>query len=177
MGIEGVNIFGYIACMKKSQDLTEIVKETAETVVDYITKQAKQVAKMVGKKPKARALSWDKIMDDCFPARPHGGQAKAAPNAKLPEANQQLSLIPPEIFEELHSRIEANKMDEVLCIRLYESLHDCEVRIIRSHVHLYECTTKKGSETIDFSLLRARLLNKFAEHRQFVQRQSQPSLV
>ena len=151
--------------MKKSQDLAEIVKETAETVVDYITKQAKQVAKMVSKKPKARALSWDKIMDDCFPARPHGGQAKAVPNAKLPEANEQLALLSPEIFEELHSRIEANKMDEVLCIRLYESLHDCEVQIIRSHVHLYQSTSKSGSETFDFAVLRGRLLKQFSDHR------------
>lgn len=89
---------------------------------------------------------------------------------ELPEANQKLAQLSQEVFDELLRRIEKNVVDEVQAIRLYEKLFDCEVQILRGHVHFYKCKTNKDEETIDYTMLITRLLQLFAEHKDIVAR-------
>jgi hypothetical protein len=67
-------------------------------------------------------------------------------------------------------------MDEIQAIRLYEKLFDCEVQILRGHVHFYKSTSNKNEETIDYSTLISRLLQMFVEHKEIVARRATSSV-
>lgn len=155
--------------MKKQPEFADIIQTTAETVVNFFTRQAQHLARLVRKKPKKPALSWDAIIDEGLAKkrRPHAA-IESDLSLKLPEINQQLALLPPGIIEELISRIESNTIDEVQAIRLYEKLCECEVQIIRGHVHFYKSSSDSGTENIDYTILKNRLLQKFVDHQQLV---------
>jgi hypothetical protein len=161
--------------MNKAQELTDAAKASAKALLDFLARQAQQVASLVAKKPKGPALSWDSIIDECFPGKKHVHVRTAAPAAPdLPELNPQLALLPPELIDELIDGIQRNSMDEIPVIRLYEKLFECEVKIMSGHVHFYQV----GLETFDFTVLKSRLLDKFTEHKQLLVRsRSQPSLL
>lgn len=155
--------------MKKHPEFADIIQTTAETVVGFFTRQAQQLARLVQRKPKKRTLSWDAIIDESLAKKRHAPAAlESELNLQLPEINQQLALLPPGIIEELISRIELNTIDEVQAIRLYEKLYECEVQIIRGHVHFYKSNSENGSENIDYTVLKNRLLQKFVDHQQLV---------
>lgn len=155
--------------MKKQPEFADIIQTTAEAVVNFFTRQAHQLARLVRKKPKKRTLSWDAIIDEGLTQKRRTHTTLESDlNLKLPEINQQLALLPPGIIEELISRIEANTIDEVQAIRLYEKLCECEVQIIRGHVHFYKSSSDNGTENIDYTILKNRLLQKFVEHQQLV---------
>ena len=155
--------------MKKQPEFADIIQTAAETVADFFKRQAQQLARLVHRKPKKRTLSWDAIIDENLAKK----RRTTAPlegelNLKLPEINQQLALLPPGIIEELISRIELNTIDEVQAIRLYEKLYESEVQIIRGHVHFYKSSSENGTENIDYTILKNRLLQKFVDHQQLV---------
>jgi hypothetical protein len=149
--------------MNKAQEFTEAAKASAKTVLDFLVHQSQQVARLVGKKPKGPSLSWDSIIDECFPGKQHAHVSNGASAlAKRPELNRQLALLPPEIIDELMEGVRANTMDEIPMIRLYEKLYECEVKILRGHVHFYQA----NKETFDYAALKLRVLGKFSEHKQ-----------
>ena len=155
--------------MNKQPDITDIIQNTAETVVHFFKRQAQQLARLVRNKPKKHTLNWEAIIDENLAQKRHAPAAVESEfKLKLPEINQQLALLPPGVIEELMSRIALNTIDEVQAIRLYEKLCACEVQIIRGHVHFYKSSTDAGSETIDYTMLKSRLLQKFTEHQELV---------
>jgi hypothetical protein len=161
--------------MKTVKDVSEIIKETSEVVVEAFNRQVKQVVRLVTKPPKKPPLSWESIIGD-------GGNKKttkvvAAYPANLPAlplVNQQLAQLSTEIFEELLNRLQKNTLDEIQTIRLYEKLFDCEIQILRGHVHFYTCIRKKTKETIDYTTLTSRLIQLFVEHKKIVSSGTQP---
>jgi hypothetical protein len=155
--------------MKSNQDLVSIIKAKAETVIEYFFIQTRHFVRLISKKPKRPVLSWEKIIEECFPDKPHVHVSEhALPKQNLPEVNQQLALIPLEIFAELLSKIQKNSLDEIQIIRLYEKLCRSDVLIVRGHVHFYQSTTDKGVETIDYETLKNRVLEKFIQHKQLL---------
>jgi len=155
--------------MKIDQDFVGIIKAKAETVIEFFFHQTQQFIRLISKKPKPPALSWEKIIEDCFPEKPQVHiSGNALPMQKLPEVNEQLALIPSEIFKELLGKILTNSLDEVQVIRLYEKLYRADVLIVRGHVHFYQSSTDKGVETIDFETLKNRVLEKFIQHKQLL---------
>jgi len=82
-----------------------------------------------------------------------------------------LAQLPIEIFDELFSRIQKNIVDEIQALRLYEKLFDCEIQIMRGHVHFYKCTHPASEETIDYTTLISRLIQLFTEHQEITSRQ------
>jgi hypothetical protein len=157
--------------MKSTQDLSEFVNKTAEIVVDAINRQVKQFVRLVTKAPKKPPLAWDQIIGDSLLQK---APAHAALNqdaaSELPEANQQLAQLPIEIFDELFNRIQKNIVDEIQALRLYEKLFDCEIQIMRGHVHFYKCTHPASEETIDYTTLISRLIQLFTEHQEITSR-------
>lgn len=155
--------------MKPAQEIPRIVKETAEMVVDTFHRQVKQFVQLVTKQPKKPPLSWESIIGDGFAEKPKArvvSPTVVVPD--LPEVNQKLAQLPPEIFNELFRRIQMNIVDEVQAIRLFEKLFNCEIQILRGHVHFYKCTSDKSEETIDYTTLTGRLLQLFTEHRELM---------
>jgi hypothetical protein len=155
---------------KPKQDLAAIVNEAAETLASFVARQAQQLVKLVTKPPKKPALSWDSILGERLTNRPRKLAPDGAADAGLPELDPQLALLPPEILDKLVDRIQRNVIDEVQAMRLYEKLYECEVQILRGHVHFYVVTSDKQSETIDYTALKERLLKKFSDHRQLAAR-------
>jgi len=81
-------------------------------VVDYLSSQAERVVRLASKKPKRPALSWEQIIGECFPGKQHVSKVSSdAQSQKLPEVDQQLAMIQPEIFDELPGRIQMNSLD------------------------------------------------------------------
>jgi hypothetical protein len=152
--------------MKPTQDLSRFVEETAEIVVSAVKRQIRYFVRLVTKQPKRPALSWESIIDECLPVKPIQLQVVETANAKeLSQANYQLTQLPQEIFDELLRRIQKNIVDEIQVIRLYEKLFDCEVKILRDHVHFYKCTSDKLEETIEYTELISRLEQLFKDHK------------
>jgi hypothetical protein len=56
--------------MKPVQDLSRFVDETAEIVVNSFKRQIRFFVRLVAKQPKRPALSWESIIDECFPVKP-----------------------------------------------------------------------------------------------------------
>lgn len=157
--------------MKPNQDLTTTVKEAAETLADFLARQAQQLVKLVTKPPKKPALSWESILGEGYLDKPRRPAPPLAPlEVGLPHLDPQLALLPPEILDKLVERIQRNVIDEVQAMRLYEKLYECEVQILQGHVHFYEVTSEKDSETIDYTALKERLLKKFVDHKQLAAR-------
>ena len=158
--------------MKPTQDLSEFVNKTAEVVIDAINRQVKQFVRLVTKQPKKPPLAWDQIIGDSLLQKPPAdGTVNKDALSELPEANQQLAQLPQEIFDELFSRIQKNIVDEIQALRLYEKLFDCEIQILRGHVHFYKCTHPTLEETIDYTTLTSRLIQLFTEHQEITSRQ------
>jgi len=155
--------------MKTVKDVSEIIKETSEVVVEAFNRQVKQVVRLVTKPPKKPPLSWESIIgDDGSKKTPKVVVANTANLPALPLVNQQLAQLSNEIFDELLNRLQKNTLDEIQTIRLYEKLFDCEIQILRGHVHFYTCIRKKTKETIDYTTLTSRLIQLFVEHRKIV---------
>jgi len=155
--------------MKNVQEVAVILKETVDSVVDAFNRQVKQVVRLVTKQPKKPPLSWESIIgeDGYKKTKKHIGVQEAG-LTELPEVNQQLAQLSSEVLNELLRRIQMNIIDEIQAIRLYEKLFDCEVQILRGHVHFYKCSSDKGPETIDYTTLTSRLIGLFIEHRELV---------
>lgn len=158
--------------MKPAQEISEFVNKTAEIVVDTINRQVKQFVRLVTKPAKKPPLAWDQIFDNSLLGKnlAHTAVPKDA-ISELPEVNQQLAQLPLEIFDELFSRIQKNIVDEIQALRLYEKLFDCEIQILRGHVHFYKCTHHTSEETIDYSTLISRLIQLFTQHKEITARQ------
>jgi hypothetical protein len=159
--------------MKPVQELAGYVKENAEIVLNALNRQVEQIVRLVTKPPKKPPLSWESIIGEGLSGKANAPVVvRAVVVPELPEANQQLMQLPTEIFDELLRRIQKNIMDEIQAIRLYEKLFDCEVQILRGHVHFYKSTSNKNEETIDYSTLISRLLQMFVEHKEIVARRA-----
>lgn len=157
--------------MKKVEDLPKLVKDVAVVVVEALKRQAKQVVRLVTKKPKKAPLSWESIIGDAFTERSvKPVVAKSGIVAGLAPVNQKLAQLPQDIFDDLLVRIQKNNVDEIEAIRLYEKLFDCEIRILHGHIHTYRCMGHKSEETIDFATLTSRLIKLFIEHQDIVRR-------
>ena len=153
--------------MKNLQEVTVLVKESTEIVLEVLNRQVKRIVRIVTKQPKKPPLSWESIIgDDGYKKINRSALAKTTHLPELPEVNQQLAQLPPDVFNELLRRIQMNMVDEIQLIRLYEKLFDCEVQILRGHVHFYKCSGKKDSETIDYTTLTSRLIQLFLEHKE-----------
>lgn len=158
--------------MKNAQETVVFVRETAKTAANALNRQVKQIVRLVTKQPKKPPISWEIIIGE-FPYK------KKKPSAftntsrlpQLPEVNQQLAQLPQETFEGLLKQIQLNTLDEIQAIRLYEKLFDCEVLILRGHVHFYKCKSKNKEETIDYTALTSRLIQLFLEHKEILNRQ------
>ena len=155
--------------MKNAQEAVVFVRKTAETVIDTLNNQVKEFVRLVTKQPKKPPLSWESIIGE-FPGKKPNVSAivKTSKRLKLPEVNQQLIQLPQEAFDELLRQIQMNMLDEIQAIRLYEKLFDCEVRILRGHVHFYKCQSNKNEETIDYTTLTGRLIQLFLEHKEMI---------
>ena len=154
--------------MKNTQEVVVFIRKTAETVVDRVNHQVKQIVRLVTKQPKKPPLSWESIIGD-LPGKSHRSAiVKSSKRLELPEVNQQLVQLPQETFDELLGQIQMNTLDEIKAIRLYEKLFDCEIRILRGHVHFYKCKRHKKEETIDYTTLTGRLLQLFIEHKEII---------
>lgn len=145
------------------------VKEVAHLVVKAANIQVDRAIRLVKKPPKKPPLSWDSIIGE----NAHNNARKSVIHnsqnlAISTKTNWQLLELPTDVFEELLRRIQANLIDEIQVIRMYEKLFDCEVLILRGHVHYYQCTDGKKKETIDYSTLSARLVQLFLEHQQAI---------
>lgn len=159
--------------MKPVQELAGYVKENAEIVLNALNRQVEQIVRLVTKPPKKPPLSWESIIGEGLSGKANAPVVvRAVVVPELPEANQQLMQLPTEIFDELLRRIQKNIMDEIQAIRLYEKLFDCDVQILRGHVHFYKSTSNKNEETIDYSTLISRLLQMFVEHKEIVARRA-----
>ena len=159
----------YSFSMKSVKDVSEIIKDTAEHVVEALTRQVNQLVLLVTKQPKKPPLSWESIIGE------YGNKkttkvvvAKTSNLRALPLVNQQLAQLPIEIFEELFYKLQKNTLDEIQIIRLYEKLFDCEIQILRGHVHFYTCIRKKTKETIDYTALTSRLIQLFVDHKKIL---------
>jgi hypothetical protein len=162
--------------MKPVQELASYVKENAEIVLNALNRQVEQIVRLVTKPPKKPPLSWESIIGDALSGKANAPVlAKAVVLPELSEANRQLMQLPMEIFDELLRRIQKNIIDEIQAIRLYEKLFDCEVQILRGHVHFYKSTSYKNEETIDYTTLISRLLQMFEDHRDLVARRAAAS--
>jgi hypothetical protein len=154
--------------MKNTQEAVVFIRKTAETVVDRVNHQVKQIVRLVTKQPKKPPLSWESIIGE-FPSKSRMPVVvKSSKRLELPEVNQQLVQLPQETFDELLGQIQMNTLDEIKAIRLYEKLFDCEIRILRGHVHFYKCKRHKKEETIDYTTLTGRLLQLFIEHKEII---------
>lgn len=154
--------------MKNTQETVDFVKKTTETVVELLNHQVKQIVRLVTKQPKKPPLSWESIIGE-FPGKKNiPAVAKTLKRPELPEVNQQLMQLPQETFDELLGQIQMNTLDEIKAIRLYEKLFDCEIRILRGHVHFYKCKRHKKEETIDYTTLTGRLLQLFIKHKEII---------
>lgn len=158
--------------MRTLQELSVIAKKTTEKAVDAAKLQVQKIVYLLIKPPKKPPLSWESIIGEGFAHKANAYAAKGAVPPALPKVNQRLAQLPQEVFDELFRRIQKNAVDEIQVIRLYEKLLDCEVKIVRGHVHFYQCTTNKGEETIDYTTLISRLLQLFAEHTEVIARRS-----
>lgn len=157
--------------MKNTQEAIALVHKTVETVVDALNRQVKQIIRLVTKQPKKPPLSWESIIgEDAYHKKHAHAVSKSANLPELPELNQLLAELPPDIFNELLRRIQMNLIDEIQAIRLYEKLFECEVQILRGHVHFYKCSTQKDFETIDYTTLTSRLTQLFLEHKAIIGR-------
>lgn len=164
--------------MKPVQELSGFVKQNAEVVVDAINRQVQKIVRWVTKPPKKPPLSWESIIGEGLSGKPNAHVVvRTVVVPELPQANQLLLQLSTEIFDELFRRIQKNIIDEIQAIRLYEKLFDCEVQILRGHVHFYKCTSSKDEETIDYTTLISRLLLMFEEHRALVTRRAAASRV
>jgi hypothetical protein len=162
--------------MKTVQEISEFVKETTDSVVDAFKRQVTQFVRVLTKQQKKPPLSWETIIGDNFPEKTHRREfARSDLAPELPEIKQQLAELPQEIFDELLRRIQKNIIDEIQAIRLYEKLFDCEVQIVRGHVHFYKCTHDKTEETIDYTMIISRLIQLFTEHQDTVSRRARVS--
>ena len=152
--------------MKPVQELSVFVKETAIIVLDAFNRQVKQFVRLVKRQPRKPPLSWESIIGESFPEKTHKREfARPGLAPELHEVKQQLAELPQEIFNELLHRIQKNTIDEIQAIRLYEKLFDCDVQIVRGHVHFYKCTNSKKEETIDYTMLISRLIQLFTAHK------------
>lgn len=159
--------------MKNGQDIVGLAVKATEVVVDAINFQIKKIVRLLSKEPKKPPLSWESIIGSCFPEAPHKHVvAHSRVDAALPEVNQQLAQLEPEIFEELLRRIQKNAIDEIQMIRMYEKLCACEIQILRGHVHFYKSTSGQTTETIDYTTLMNRLIQQFEDHKKLVARRS-----
>jgi hypothetical protein len=156
----------YSKAMKPVQALSHFIEETAENLVHVFKRQIRYFVRLVTKQKKRHALSWENIIDECFPLKPIQLDVAGKANAEeLSQANYHLAQLPQEIFDELLRRIQKNIVDEIQIIRLYEKLFNCEVKILRGHVHFYKCTSDKFEETIDYTKLISRLEQLFKDHK------------
>lgn len=163
----------YSDAMKPVQELSGFVKQSAEIVVEAINRQVKQMVRLVTKPPKKPPLSWESIIGERPPGKANAhAVVRTVVVPELPQANQLLMQLATDIFDELFRRIQKNIIDEIQAIRLYEKLFDCEVQILRGHVHFYKCTSDKDEETIDYTTLISRLRQMFEEHREMVARRT-----
>lgn len=162
--------------MKPVQEIAGYVKENAEIVLEAFSRQVEQFVRLVTKPPKKPPLSWETIIGEGLSGKANAHVvAKVVVVPELPEANQLLLQLPTEIFDELFRRIQKNIIDEIQAIRLFEKLFDCEVQILRGHVHFYKCTSDKNVETIDYTMLISRLLQMFLEHKEILARRTAAS--
>ena len=161
--------------MKSVKDVSGIIKETSEVVVEAFNRQVKQVVRLVTKPPKKPPLSWESIIGD--EGNKKATKVVVADTANLPAlplVNQQLAQLSVEIFEELLHGLQRNTLDEIQAIRLYEKLFDCEIQILRGHIHFYKCIGKKIQETIDYTTLTNRLIQLFIDHTKIVSSVTKP---
>ncbi len=151
--------------MSKLNKVFFFVKEVAELMVNAFNLQVERAVRLVKKPPKKAPISWDSIIgEDAHRKTRKSGAANSQDLATLSKTNRLLLELPIEVFEELLRRIQANLIDEIQAIRMYEKLFDCEVLILRGHVHFYQCTDSAKKETIDYSTLSGRLIQLFLEH-------------
>ena len=123
---------------------------------------------LITKQPPRPPLSWESIIGDKFVKKPEGFVAGVVNLSDIPRVNQQLMELPSDILNDLLLQIQINKIDEIKLIRLYEKLFACEIQIQPHHIHSYKCTSKEGSETIDYTNLKSRLIKIFSEHKEFI---------
>lgn len=153
--------------MKKVQDAVIFVRSNAEILVDALNSKVKKIVRLVTKQPKKPSPSWESIIGEfSYQKNNTPTKTKTLKRPELPEVNQQLAQLPPEAFHELLRQIQLNILDEIQAIRLYEKLLNCEVRILRGHMHFYKCVTNKKEETIDYTELTSRLIKLFIEHKE-----------
>jgi hypothetical protein len=146
-----------------------VAKDAAEFVVKAFYLQVERLVRLVTKPPKKPPLSWDSIIGETqYKDKRSSVIANKQNLGLLPKTNWQLLELPTDIFEELLRRLQANLIDEIQAIRLYEKLFDCEVLILRGHVHFYQCTNDVKKETIDYSTLCSRLIQLFLEHHEAI---------
>lgn len=145
------------------------VKEAADYLVKAFNLQVERAVRLVKKPPKKAPISWDSIIgEDAHRKTRKSGAANSQDLATLSKTNRLLLELPIEVFEELLRRIQANLIDEIQAIRMYEKLFDCEVLILRGHVHFYQCTDHEKKETIDYTTLSGRLIQLFLEHQRAI---------
>ena len=86
--------------MKTVKDVSEIIKETSEVVVEAFNRQVKQVVRLVTKPPKKPPLSWESIIgDDGRKKTTKVVDANTVNLPALPLVNQLLAQLSNEIFE------------------------------------------------------------------------------
>lgn len=154
------------------QEPASFVRKTTKIAINALNRQIQKIVSLVIKPPKKQPLSWESIIGEGFAQKTNTYAARGAVSPELPKVNQRLAQLPQEVFDELFRRIQINAVDEIQAIRLYEKLLDSEVKIVRGHVHFYQCTTNKGKETIDYSTLISRVLQLFVEHTEVIARSS-----
>jgi hypothetical protein len=161
--------------MKNLQETFVVVKETVDIVVDAFNRHVKQLLQVVSSQPKKPPLSWESILgEDAFKktkllvVAETTSPVELTKLLELPEANQRLAQLPPELLNELLRRIQMNILDEIKSIRLYEKLFNCEIKIIRGHVNFYKCSNEKVIETIDYATLINRLIQLLTAHKELI---------
>ena len=155
--------------MINAQETVVFVRKSAKNAANALNRQVQQIVRLVTKQPKKPPLSWESIIGE-FPYKKTRTPAiaKTSKIPQLPEVNQQLAQLPQETFDELLNQIQMNTLDEIQALRLYEKLFDCEVLILRGHVHFYKCKSKNKEETIDYTALTSRLIQLFLEHKRMI---------
>jgi hypothetical protein len=104
-----------------------------------------------------KAVSWSEFIGET-PHQPTAARPLSPPASVAIYFNPVLASLSPEDNKILIRRLDSNQLDEIKLIQLYQRLFNCEVNIVRTHVHLYEVRAAHGIETLKFTDLKNRIL-------------------
>ncbi len=113
-------------------------------------------------------IPWEEFLDLLPPSAP--ASSVAAPpstetRVKAPPSLAPVSFrLPPDLTQALIQDIEKNALDEILMVRFFENFFGCKISIqSAAHLNVYVCQFPDKTTRLDFSKMKANLLQRLHE--------------